>query len=122
MKRNIDKVSNESKTVYVLYVTHHIDCFKRAQSSTIIKGVFDTKEKAIIEGLKSKEMRNLIDDYQETEIDPLLKMYQENELPTTHDDRFKLFQMLCKIQIDYEPTYTMMASGYYFKVKSFTIQ
>jgi dsRNA-specific ribonuclease len=117
MKRKI-----ESKTVYVLYVTHHVDCYKRAESFTIIQGVFDTQDKAIVEALKSQEMRDLIDDYEETEMDELLKRYQENEIPKTKEDCFKLFQMLCKIQTSKEPTYTAMASGSYFKVKCFTIQ
>jgi hypothetical protein len=119
-KRTIDKIS--SKTVYVLYVTHHVDCFKRPSSTTIISGVYETQDKAVIAALESKELKDLIDDYQELELDPLLQIYQNQEIPKTTEDRLKLFNMLCKIQMNQQPTFTTMATGSYYKMKSFTIQ
>jgi hypothetical protein len=111
-----------SKTVYVLYVTHHVDCFKRPSSTTIISGVYETQDKSVMAALESKELKELIDDYQEIISDPLLQMYQNEEIPKTKEDRLKLFNMLCKIQMNQQPTFTTMATGSYFKMKSFTIQ
>lgn len=108
-KRTNDKIS---KTVYVLYATNHVDCSKTAE--TLIEGIYDTRDKAVRAALKTQEMKGLVD-YQEAFEDLLLLEYQKNKIPKTEDNRFKLFQMVCKIQ-------TNKATGSYFKVKAYTIK
>lgn len=108
-KRTNDKIS---KTVYVLYANNHVDCSKTAES--LIEGIYDTRDKAVRAALKTQEMKGLVD-YQEAFEDLLLLEYQQNKIPKTEDNRFKLFQMVCKIQ-------TNKAKGSYFKVKAYTIK
>jgi hypothetical protein len=122
-KRTIDQV--DSKVVYVLFSTHHVDCYKRPSSSCCINGVFDTEEKAISHALKSEEMIELIDN-QDTEFDHkknlLLYDYQRGKIPKTKEAKKSLFDLLCKLQCDKQQEFTNKASGTYFKIQTCTIE
>jgi hypothetical protein len=112
-----------STTVYVLFVVEHVDCYKRADSSGKVIGVFDSEDKAVRAALTSNPMWNQFEDNDLDHENIHLRKYKKNKaIPKTESDRKLLFEKVVQVQNDQHGEYTMRGSGEYFSIVKMAIE
>jgi hypothetical protein len=112
-----------TRNVYVVIAVEHVDCYKGADSSGDVVGVFDSENKAVCAALDNPRLRHqFTDDDIEYEDIHLRDYHNYGIIPELESDRKVLFEKVIELQDKQEGVYTVRASGYYFKIAEMEVE